>query len=261
VPDRRLLLGAAAAAYAAVFALVLTLDRPDLGVGRFFYVAVVLLALASGVRAGAAGGLLAALLYAVAVLVVPRLPDDNLLTLSMAIRVATYVGIGALIGFFAAQQQTLVEHFRVLAERDRLTGLPTSRSFEVELTQRLEAGVPFALLLGDVDGLGDRSEADERLHGLPTLLGRCLQAGDTIARVGPDEFAILVSCRSTEEAGALAAMVEAVLSAEGHSVTFGWSVSPRDGRNGLALYRAANERLYARKVIRRGDAAPTAAAG
>jgi GGDEF domain-containing protein len=261
VPDRRLLLGAAATAYAAVFAAVLAFDRPGLGVGRFLYVAVVLLALATGARGGAAGGMLAAVLYAVAVLLVPRLPDETLLTLSMGIRVATYVGVGALIGFFAAQQRSLIEHFRVLADRDRLTGLPTSRSFEVELTRRLEAGAPFAVLLGDVYGLGKRSEADETLRGLPALLGRCLGPGDAIARVGPDEFAVLVACHSTEEAGALAAVVEAALSAEGHSVTFGWSVSPRDGRNGLALYRAANERLYARKVIRRGEPAPTAAAG
>ena len=32
--------------------------------------------------------------------------------------------------------------------------------------------------------------------------------------------------------------------------TVGWAVYPHEGENALALYRAANERLYARKVMR-----------
>jgi GGDEF domain-containing protein len=189
------------------------------------------------------------------------MPDDGLITLSMAIRLATYVGVGALIGFFAAQQRTLVEHLRVLADRDRLTGLPTSRAFEAELTKRLELGAPFALLLADADGLGERDQADDALRGLPALLGRYLDPTDSIARVGPDEFGILASCRSTEEAGALAAVVESALAADGLAVTFGWTVAPQEGRNGLALYRAANERLYARKLIRRNEPTRPALAG
>ena len=33
-------------------------------------------------------------------------------------------------------------------------------------------------------------------------------------------------------------------------VTFGWSAFPREGENALTLYRAADERLYARRVLR-----------
>ena len=32
--------------------------------------------------------------------------------------------------------------------------------------------------------------------------------------------------------------------------TLGWAVYPHEGDNALALYRAASERLYARKVMR-----------
>ena len=252
LPDRRLLLGGAVAVYAGVFAALLVFERPGLGVGRFFFVAVVLLALGTGPGTGALGGAVAAALYTIAVLTNPLMPNEDLATLSMAIRVITYVGVGALIGFFAAQQRTLVDHFRVLADRDRLTGLPTSRPFEAELTKRLETGASFALLLGDLAGLGDPANPDDMLRGLPAVLGRCLHPSDSIARVGPEEFAILASCRTTEEAGALATAVESAFAADGLAVTFGWTVSPQEGRNGLALYRAANERLYARKLIR-GD--------
>jgi GGDEF domain-containing protein len=253
LPDRRLFLAAAVSAYVGVFAAVLAFERPGLGISRFFYVAVVLLAMAMGSRVGASGGVLAAILYAIAVLANPRVPDDGLVTVSMAIRVVTYVGVGGLIGFFAAQQRTLVEHLRLLADRDQLTHLPSSRPFETELTMRLEQGAPFALLLGDVDGLGDRAHSDEKLLELPSVLGRCLGPGDSIARVGHDELAILASCRSSEEASAFATAVESTLAAEGLTVTFGWTISPQEGRNGLGLYRAANERLYARKLVRGSD--------
>jgi GGDEF domain-containing protein len=251
LPSRRLLCGAAIAAYAAVFVVVAVLDRPGLGLARLYFVALVLLALASGTLAGAGAGLLAAVLYSGDVLLSHRLPDGALLTFAMGIRVLTYVGVGAVIGFFAAQQRALASHLRALADRDQLTGLPTSRPFEAELTRRLEAGGPFAILLGDVADLGDRSRSRELLLGLPQVLARALHPTDAVARVGRDEFAILAACRSSEEAGALATSLEAVLRGVGVDVTFGWSVSPNDGRNGLALYRAANERLYARKAVLR----------
>jgi len=255
LPGRRLLFGAAILVYSVVFAAVLAFDRAGLGISRLFFVAVVLVALASGPVAGAGGGLLAAVLYVIAVLGSNDLPDGALLTLSMAIRLVTYVGVGWLIGFFAAQQRALTDHLRLLADRDQFTGLPTSRPFEAELTQRLEAAIPFALLLADVDDLGERVETDEPLRRLPEVLGQCLHPSDAIARVGRDEFAIIAACRSSEEAGSLAASIEAAFAAHGLDVTFGWTVSPYEGRNGLALYRAANERLYARRIIRTPRAA------
>ena len=33
-------------------------------------------------------------------------------------------------------------------------------------------------------------------------------------------------------------------------MSFGWAVCPRDGETSLLLFRAADERLYAQKVIR-----------
>ena len=102
------------------------------------------------------------------------------------------------------------------------------------------------MLLGDL-GLIDGDE----LHRLPALLGRAFRPGDTVARVGPEQFAVLASCRTTVEAGRLAALLESVLAAEALEVTLGWAASPQEGTNALALVRAADERLYARRLIRR----------
>ena len=35
-----------------------------------------------------------------------------------------------------------------------------------------------------------------------------------------------------------------------HPVTVWWAGSPTEGRNALSLYRAADERLYARRLLR-----------
>jgi GGDEF domain-containing protein len=68
--------------------------------------------------------------------------------------------------------------------------------------------------------------------------------------VGGDEFAILTYARGTDDAARVAAQLQRLLGTEGLAVTFGWASYPQDGKNALSLYRAADERLYARKVIR-----------
>jgi hypothetical protein len=49
-------------------------------------------------------------------------------------------------------------------------------------------------------------------------------------------------------ARSLAVTTEGQLRLAGEHVTFGWATYPQDGENALALDRAADERLYARKM-------------
>ena len=53
-----------------------------------------------------------------------------------------------------------------------------------------------------------------------------------------------------DEAAALAAKLEGAMARQESRITFGWAVYPADGENALSLYRAADERLYARKLVR-----------
>jgi diguanylate cyclase (GGDEF)-like protein len=164
--------------------------------------------------------------------------------------------MGVLVGWFAQRNYELVERFRILAERDFLTGLPNTRAFELAIVRRISAGASFALLLGDMDGLkevNDRlghAEGNEVLQRLGTLLGSSLRAEDELARVGGDEFAVLTSLETGEQAAQLTARLEGVTRGAGAGITFGWSVYPRDGTEALSLFRAADERLYARKFVR-----------
>jgi diguanylate cyclase (GGDEF)-like protein len=263
-PQRRLLVVCALATYAVVFVGFLHWERPGLGLGHFFYVSIALLALASGPQMGFLGGVLATVLYALAIVASPHIPPTDVPTVSTALRMVTFTGVGLLLGWFAQRHRSLVDELRVLAERDFLTGLPNTRSFEAAIGRRLEAGRPFALLIGDMDGLKrindehGHSEGNDALQRLAEALGGALGPDDDIARVGGDEFAVLTAARSSEEARRIAVQLEQA-AGEHAAITFGWASYPHEGENALLLYRAADERLYARKLVRgerRGEFTP-----
>jgi diguanylate cyclase (GGDEF)-like protein len=253
---RRPAIALAVVLYAVVFTALLVFERPGLGLGHFFYLPVALVALSTGPRLGALAGAAAAALYAVAFALNPEVPVTQFVTAGAAIRLVPFAASGALLGWFASSNKALVEKLQILAERDHLTGLPNTRAFEAAIARRFDTGRPFAILLGDMDGLKEMNdrhgevEGDEALRRLGAMLTKALEPADELARVGGDEFAVLAALGSTQEAARLASRLEAVLAGAGLGITFGWAVHPQDGLNALSLYRAADERLYARKYIR-----------
>ena len=253
---RRLLLAASAVSYVVVFVAFLLYERPGLGLAHFFYLSIATTAIATGPRVGAFAGLTATGLYVAAIVFNPEIPSADVLPAGPAIRCVTFVSIGFVIGYFAGRNRAMLAELRILAERDVLTGLPNTRAFEAAITKRLEAGRPFALLLADMDALKDinheagPSAGDEALRRVADRLSKSLSPEDQVARVGSDEFAILALCQTLDEASELAGRLEWILSSQGTKATFGWAVHPQEGENALAVYRAASERLYARKVMR-----------
>lgn len=253
-------MGAALSSFAIIFAALLLFEVPGLGIAHFFYLPVAALALTGGVRRGVGGGLLASALFTIGVAVNPSIPTaTQIMSLTTPIRLVTYTSMGALIGWFAARDRDLLERLQILAERDFLTGLPNTRAFEAAIARRFAGARPFALLLGDMDGLKrindmrGHAEGNDALRRLADMLGSVLRPEDEVARVGGDEFAVITSLSGGDEAASFAARVETVLAGQGSSITFGWALYPGDGQNALSLYRAADERLYARKLVRGGD--------
>jgi diguanylate cyclase (GGDEF)-like protein len=149
-----------------------------------------------------------------------------------------------------------MEELRVLADRDVLTGLPNTRAFEVAVSERLEAQQPFVLLVGDLDGLkrinlaNGYDEGNDVIQRVADKLTHVLPSACDVARIGGDEFAVLLACETTDAASRLATRFERELEIEGARVTFGWALFPKEGTTALALYRIADERLYARKLLR-----------
>jgi diguanylate cyclase (GGDEF)-like protein len=253
---QRWLVVTAIACYALVFLSFVVFEVPGLGLGHFFYIPIALLALGYGTRVGLLGGMVATGLYALAIAVTPRLPTRDVFTAATAIRFVTYSSCGVLVGWFANQHRRHLEQLRELAERDFLTGILNTRMFDEALARRCGAARPFLLVLGDMDNLKlvndthGHTAGNGELRRLAHALSRAIGPGDELARVGGDEFAILTDAR-VPEAGRLCADLRAALAAEDIHVTFGWAAAPTDGLGPLELFRKADDRLYAAKLIQR----------
>lgn len=109
-----------------------------------------------------------------------------------------------------ARLQERVEQLDQLAHQDSLINLPNRRGFMREL-ERLIArvdryGINAAMLFVDLDGLkmindtfGHRA-GDEALIQVAGLLSKGVRHSDVVARIGGDEFGILIEC--SDEAAA-----------------------------------------------------------
>lgn len=264
--ERRLLIAIAVTLYSAVFIAFVLFEVPGLGLGHFFYIPVALLALAGGTRFGLLGGVIAAALYALAIAVTPRLPTQDVLTLAMAIRLVTYSSCGMLIGWFANEHRRHLEQLREFADRDFLTGLLNTRVFDEVLARRCNAEAPFLLVLGDMDDLKllndthGHTAGNQKLRELADALRRLTDSEDELARVGGDEFAILIEGRLAG-AAQLCAQLRADLESQDLQVTFGWAAWPEDGLSPTELFRKADDRLYAAKLIQRNHRVVAQVAG
>jgi diguanylate cyclase (GGDEF)-like protein/PAS domain S-box-containing protein len=159
-----------------------------------------------------------------------------------------------------AQQQ-----LRYLATRDSLTGL-YNRAYlgdrMRELFDPLDGTRPprrVAVLFVDLDGFkkvndtAGHDAGDALLRSVAYRLARCVDEEDTLARVGGDEFVIVVN--EYEDTGCLAALARQVLDAIAQpfevanneyylGVSIGISVSPEDGRDATTLMRNADSAMY-----------------
>src|SRR5581483_1175862 len=121
---------------------------------------------------------------------------------------------------------------------------------------KLEQNRPFGLVLGDFDGLQTVNDEEghavgnDVLRRVAQVLQTVVRAEDQLARTGGDEFAVLTTVPGSDAVRALCGRLTAALAHERYAMSFGWAVHPRDGRDALALFRAASERLHAQKLIR-----------
>lgn len=150
--------------------------------------------------------------------------------------------------------------FRHDAHHDALTGLLNRRSFDEAVTRFASRadryGWPFALALLDLDGfkaLNDRlghAAGDEVLRAVGWGLRRSLRVGDVAARVGGDEFALILADGDATAASGLAGRLSDALGRDDRgdvAFSVGVAFAPTEATTADELYRLADRRLYEAK--------------
>jgi diguanylate cyclase (GGDEF)-like protein len=102
-----------------------------------------------------------------------------------------------------SQLHTVLRHMHKIATHDNLTGLPNRHSFYEHLQQILRSAekdrTRFAVVFIDLDGFKPINDAlghaagDEVLRSVASRLKQCVRHDDVVARIGGDEFVIILS--------------------------------------------------------------------
>lgn len=158
---------------------------------------------------------------------------------------------------------------------DHLTGLYNRAFFEEEML-RLEDGryCPMGIVVCDVDGLKlindtyGHSKGDELIKFTSDTLRRCLRSSDIIARIGGDEFAILLTESGEETVRECCERIRMEVDRSnrrmpqaGLSISLGYAVALEPFVDMNALFKQADDAMYQEKMQQhkscRGEAIQT----
>jgi len=157
----------------------------------------------------------------------------------------------------AVENAQLQHELELMQSVDGLTGLRNRQRFFEDLRREFAAArrydSPLSLILLDVDGLRSVNETrgydagDRLLLALAELLMTRLRVTDIAARIGDDDFAVILPRTPREGAERLA---ERIADALGDWVTIGIGAAVASVTSGAELLERADRELASRKLAR-----------
>lgn len=149
---------------------------------------------------------------------------------------------------------------RHMARHDLLTGLPNRRALQDEMQMRLDAREPVSVLYLDLDGFKETNDVyghgagDELLRSVAARLLDAVPRYHLVARVGGDEFAILIAAGPADAMLVAQAILNAFATSfgvGGFKVTLGVSIGVVENEEPIGadeLVRRADAAMYAAKA-------------
>ncbi|WP_213937362.1 sensor domain-containing diguanylate cyclase [Pseudomonas sp. dw_612] len=168
----------------------------------------------------------------------------------------------------AIERKQLHERLQRMAQYDQLTQLPNRELLRDRLKASLalarSEGGRMALLYVDLDRFKQVNDThghavgDMLLQAVANRIKGCVRDTDTVARIGGDEFVVLLhSIHAAEDADSVAGKIRQVLAQplrlDGHSLniepSIGAALYPEHGTEEKQLFRHADEAMYAAKRL------------
>lgn len=152
-----------------------------------------------------------------------------------------------------------------LSYHDFFTGLFNRRFFEEELKRiDIPSMLPLSIFMGDINGVKlvndafGHSEGDRLIVESAKIISSCCRSGDTVARIGGDEFGILMPKTDVATALDILSKIQVALNTFDtnahkdrfmHSVSLGFATKKTIDEEVGQILRIAEEFMYQRKLL------------
>lgn len=165
-------------------------------------------------------------------------------------------------------RKTMEEKLNYMALHDKITGLYNRVYFEERMQQLTDSEqVPIGIIMCDIDGLKlvndtfGHQVGDQLIISVAAIITDCLADTDEVARVGGDEFAILLPNKDSLQVKAVYHRIhEAVKQFSKHNlelslgISIGFSVRKNPSQSMYEVFKIADDNMYREKLHHRRNA-------